>query len=139
MVLRYMVSGTELATGSVLESDEEAPVAKGHVARRQRGKSQRRLGVRFWFVVVAVVACLIAAGDVYRRFRSNGTASMPGFLARKGQVTAIMYNPEDPHAMIDGQVVQEGETVNGYRVVKIHADKVELERKGKIVTRQVHK
>jgi type II secretory pathway component PulC len=48
-----------------------------------------------------------------------------------------MYNPENPCAIIGGEVVHEGETIGGYRVIKIHRDRVELEKNGKRITEPV--
>jgi type II secretory pathway component PulC len=41
--------------------------------------------------------------------------------------------------MVSDRIVREGDMVNGYKVVKIHRDKVEFERNGKIFTKQVNK
>jgi hypothetical protein len=46
------------------------------------------------------------------------------------KLTAILYSEEKSSAIINGKIVKEGDTINGAKVVKIHADGVELERDG---------
>ncbi len=45
-----------------------------------------------------------------------------------GVVTGIVYSDEQPLALVDGQVVREGQTVHGVRVVKILRRTVEFEK-----------
>jgi type II secretory pathway component PulC len=54
-------------------------------------------------------------------------------------IQGIIYNTESPYALIRGKVVHEGETISGYTVVKIHKDRVEFEKNGKIFTKQLLK
>lgn len=52
-----------------------------------------------------------------------------------GAVTGILYTPENSSinssAIIDGQVIKEGDTIYGVKVVKIHRTKVEFEKNRK--------
>jgi outer membrane biosynthesis protein TonB len=61
----------------------------------------------------------------------NGT----GNLIVKG----IVYSKEKPSAVIDNQIVHEGEKVSGATVVKINKDSVELEMNGKRWTQKVQR
>jgi hypothetical protein len=55
----------------------------------------------------------------------------------KGTVTGIVYSIDKPLALIDKQVVYEGDTINGAKVIKIHKDKVEFEKDGNRWTQEV--
>ncbi len=48
-----------------------------------------------------------------------------------GVVSAISYDKRGVFAMIDGEIIYEGSKVNNVKVVKIHRNKVEFEKKGK--------
>jgi len=52
------------------------------------------------------------------------------------QLTGILYSEEKSSAIINGEIVKEGDTINGAKVIKIHADGVELERDGVKRTQQ---
>ena len=54
-------------------------------------------------------------------------------------VTAIVHGDDKATAVISGSVVHEGDVVNGYTVVKIQKEKVELEKNGRRLTKQVYK
>lgn len=60
------------------------------------------------------------------------------FTTNEGLVTGIMYDAENPVAIVCGEVVHEGDTINGYKVVKIYRHKVVLEKNGRSFTKQVH-
>ena len=47
-----------------------------------------------------------------------------------GLVTGILYNEDNPSAIIGSWVVYEGEALHGVNIVKIHKDKVEFEKNG---------
>ena len=47
-----------------------------------------------------------------------------------GVVTGILYIPEDSSAVIDSQIVHEGDTIYGATIVKIEKLQVEFERDG---------
>ena len=49
---------------------------------------------------------------------------------RKGVVTGILYIMEDSSATLDGQIVKNGDIVNGVRVVSIEKSVVEFEKDG---------
>ena len=56
----------------------------------------------------------------------------------KGIVTGIIYNAENPSAIVCGEVVHEGDIVGDYKVVRICREKVELNKKGKLIVKYVH-
>jgi hypothetical protein len=138
MVLRYMVSDTELAKGTAVESGKASVSGKAPKARVEKGGGGG--GLRFVVkLLLLATACAFVGMLVYQQqFGMGAKAWVTDILTQKGQVTAIMYHPDNPQAMIDGQVVEEGDTVNGYKVIGIHEDEVELEKNGKTMKRQVH-
>lgn len=47
-------------------------------------------------------------------------------------VTGILYTIENSSALIDGQIVKEGDTINGITVVKIYRTEVEFRKNGRL-------
>ena len=82
------------------------------------------ISVWIWVVLVVVVA----TGGYY--FWTSEDAG-EGVIRRRGVVTGIMYAEERSSAVVDSEIVYEGDTIHGVRVVKIHSDKVEFQRKNK--------
>jgi hypothetical protein len=54
-----------------------------------------------------------------------------------GIVTGIIYSSDEPIAIIDDSVVRQTETINGAKVIKIHTDRVEFEKKGRTWTQHI--
>ena len=54
-----------------------------------------------------------------------------------GKVTAISYTSTKPSAIVDVQIVHEGDILHGVKVIKIHKDKVEFEINGQKWAQQV--
>jgi len=46
-------------------------------------------------------------------------------------VTGILYSEDRPSAVVGNQILYEGDSIRGMKVVKIHKDRVEFERDGK--------
>jgi hypothetical protein len=57
----------------------------------------------------------------------------------QGWLTSIVYSEENASAIVSDRVVHEGDMIDGYKVVKIHRDKVEFEKNGKFFTKQVNR
>jgi hypothetical protein len=55
------------------------------------------------------------------------------------KIASIVYSEQNASALVYNRIVHEGDIVNGYKVVKIHRDKVEFEKDGKSYTKQVNK
>jgi hypothetical protein len=49
----------------------------------------------------------------------------------RGLITGIMCTEEHSSAVIDGEIVREGDTIHGVKVVKIYKDRVEFEKGSK--------
>ena len=45
-----------------------------------------------------------------------------------GVVGGILYEKDNPSAIIDGKILKEGETIHGVKVIKIYEDKAEFEK-----------
>jgi len=67
--------------------------------------------------------------ELEKRLKENVLAPKPE--PTHGVVTGILYSKDDPSAVIDGQIVHEGDTIHGAEVVKIHRDKIEFEKSRK--------
>jgi hypothetical protein len=48
-----------------------------------------------------------------------------------GWVNGILYAEKNPAAVIDKDIMSEGQMIHGVKVVKVHKDKVEFEKQGK--------
>jgi hypothetical protein len=54
------------------------------------------------------------------------TAAQKGGIALK----VILYSEENPSALIDGEILKEGDVIDGVKIVKINKDTVEFEKEG---------
>jgi hypothetical protein len=80
----------------------------------------------FIFVAIIAGAVVLIAVLSYMYLPVFKQAVAQPFQLR---VTAILYS-DDPSALIDGEIVKEGQTIKGATVVKIHRHEVELEKDG---------
>lgn len=86
------------------------------------------------FCLLAQVA--VIAGMVTYYFRTaekTGPISESATTATttRGLITGIMCTEEHSSAVIDGEIVREGDTIHGVKVVKIYKDRVEFEKGSK--------
>lgn len=139
MVLRYMVSDTDLAKGEFAQPKEEmVPRRAGvkEIVQPKKSTSAPKKRVTLWVVMAAnVILCMV----VYYLWTTDKNPFTLGFLKKhnKVMVTGIIYNVENPSAIVSGKIVHESDTIGGYKVIKIYRDKVEFERKGESFTKQV--
>jgi len=79
------------------------------------------LGYYFWTPEKTPAAC-----------KTHPACETPGTCerhpARHGLITGIVWAEEKPSVVIDGEIVYEGDTIHGVKVVKTHRDKVEFEK-----------
>ena len=123
MVLRYMVSDTELSTGEAVRPETKRTLA---VASRAR-------------LCLLLTAAVVVWAYAYHCWRP-----IKGFPAWKSSpskrpVTGIIYNPEKPAAILFGRIVHEGDVIDGYEVIRIHRDEVELAKDGNQIVERVYK
>jgi hypothetical protein len=71
--------------------------------------------------------------------KSQGTAVRPTETPVELTVTGILYSDDNPAAIVDTQVVHEGQQVSGATVKKIDRDGVEFERNGRTWKQTVNK
>ena len=151
MVLKYMITDTDLAEGGLgpPEKEDDKPKArakpsekkvvsdwrKGMDAPKWADGSSRR-NTKLWFFLFAV-AVLGAVG--YYLWRADLLSPALDMLPTgKVTVSAIVYGEEGASAIVNGNVVHEGDTIEGYKVIKIHREEVEFERKGKRFKRKIY-
>ena len=79
------------------------------------------------WVWVALVIIVVTVGYYFWAAGDGGE----GVITHRGVVTGIMYAEERPSAVVDREIVYEGDTIHNVKVIKIHRDKVEFQRKDK--------
>ena len=87
-----------------------------------------RRNTLIWFLAGAVVIATMAGYSLWRLEKKAEVRRTD--KPERGIVTAISYSEDKPSAVIDSEIVNEGETIHGVKVVKIHKDKVEFEKDG---------
>jgi len=135
-VLRYMVASADLANASPVRRKwgNDQPEKKTVQEGKTTSPSKRKL--QFWLLLLSNVIVFALVYNLWTGWRSNCVWDY--LTVNRGMLTGIIYNSENPCAIIYGKVVHQGDSVNGYKVVKIHRTKVELEKNGKSLTKRVH-
>jgi thioredoxin 1 len=109
------------------DDDNERPTneLKQQPVQKKRRKSSSRM-------LLLALAVLAAAGAAWHLLpMPKGfwqTAKAAAGLSTDVALTAIVYSEDNPLAMIDGQIVHEGDVIDGVRVVQIYKDKVDFEK-----------
>ncbi len=67
------------------------------------------------------VAVVIVVASVY---------TLRGNFRQKGIITGILYVDEDSTILIDGQILRNGDTLYGVKVIKIYRKKVKFDKNG---------
>ena len=138
MVLRYMLSDFGLARREITERKTETKQIK----TKRRG-----------LICLLLLAYLIAANTAYNLWVAEKntpawellTASViydlwtprKNTATKDGAVAGILYSKENPCALINRELVYEGDITNGVKVVKIDRQKVEFEKNGQRWTQKV--
>ncbi len=144
MVLKYMVSDTDLAKGDLGQPETKVEQPEKKVVsdwRKQTCKLKERpsskKSMKFWYFLITV---MILGAVGYYIWTADLISPALQFLptGKKVVVTAIVYGEENASAIVSGSVVHEGDVIEGYKVVKIHRDEVEFERKGKRFTKKIY-
>lgn len=73
-------------------------------------------------------ALTIGLNDLQERLKQSALAPAP--KPRPRVVTGIVYSTDKPSIIIDGNIVHEGQSVQGVKVLKIHKDRVEFDKQG---------
>jgi hypothetical protein len=131
-----MLTSTDLVKEGAAQQKREIVQPGRQAVHVKKGKSSSKFKMQFLLLLLSNV---IVFALVYQLWAGWNSSWVWDYLTvNRSMVTGIMYNAEKPCAIICGKVVHEGDTVNGYRVVRIHRTKVELVKGGKIFTRRVH-
>ena len=147
MVLRYMVSDTDLRKGELRppEMEVEQPVREVAQPKRSIPSSQKNVKLKLFFLMVIVILGMVVyylwTADLISPILESlpinkGLENTP---FEQGWLTSIVYSEENASAMVSNKIVHEGDMINGYKVVKIHRDKVEFEKNGTIIIKQLKK
>lgn len=153
MVLRYMVSDTDLVKGELRQPEMEVEQPKRRavqpareVAQPKRSMPSSKKNVKLGlFLMVIVILGLVVYYLWTADLISPILESLPTNKLlvkaplKQGWLTSIVYSEENASAIVSDRVVHEGDMIDGYKVVKIHRDKVEFEKNGKIFTKQVNR
>ena len=136
MVLRYMVSSSDLADSKVVQSRKKPVRVKEKRVRSTRKRfSVSVRGLGSWFLLVVI---LVIWGSTYKSVTGRNLPIWYYLTANKSMVTGIAYNNQNRTAIVRGRVVHEGDVVAGYKVVKIYKDKVEFEKNGKTIIKHLN-
>lgn len=130
MGFRYMASDSELAKGGLGE-------ATSSDVRVRAGRPRSKIKMRVWFLLAAnlivfTIVCVLLADD-------EKPPVWEAFTVNKEIVSGISYRANDPAAVVYGQVVSEGDTVNGCKVIRIHRDRVVMEKDGQRFARWLYR
>ncbi len=103
-------------------------------APRETGtRYKRRLKFSVFFI-----ALLATWTFVFTRYAPESAGHIWDIAtANKAIVTGILYDAENPRAIVCGQIARVGDTVNEYQVSRINRDSVELLRNGRLITEQI--
>jgi hypothetical protein len=147
MVLKYMVSDTDLRKGELRPPEMEVEQPAREVAQPKKSipSSQKNVKLKLFFLTVIVILGMVVYYLWTADLISPILESLPTYKVlvkaplEQGWLTSIVYSDENATAMVSDRIVHEGDVVDGYKVVKIYRDKVEFEKNGKIFTKQVNR
>ncbi len=147
MVLRYMVSDTDLRKGELRPPEMEVEQPAREVAQPKSSipSSKKPVNLKLFFLMVIVILGMVVYYLWTADLISPILESLPinkGLVNtpfEQGWLTSIVYSEENASAMVSNKIVHEGDMINGYKVVKIHRDKVEFEKNGTIIIKQLEK
>jgi len=147
MVLRYMVSDTDLRKGELRPPEMEVEQPAREVAQPKRSipSSKKPVNLKLFFLMFIVILGMVVYYLWTADLISPILESLPinkGLVKtplEQGWLTSIVYSEENASAMVSNKIVHEGDMVKGYKVLKIHRDKVEFEKNGTIIIKQLKK
>lgn len=116
------------------EAATETSPKRFAVAQSRIGKVKNDILAKYEWEAVTLeklkrYALTVGLIELEKRLKENVLAAKP--KPTHGVITGIVYAEEKPSAIIDGQIVHEGDTIHGAEVVKIHRDKIEFEKSRK--------
>ena len=87
-------------------------------------------GALMWVLAVAIVVAAVAGYKIWQAKKEP--IQQEQVAAGYGKITGIFYSDDNPSAIVEGEVVYQGDMIRGVKVVKIHRDRVEFEKNGKV-------
>ena len=91
----------------------------------------KRKSSLIWLLAAVLVIAVMAGYYVWTAKEEGNNECRDPHAPKPGVVTGIGYAEEGSSAVICYEIVHEGDTIHGVKVVKIHRDKVEFEKNGK--------
>ena len=73
-----------------------------------------------WCVPLIITITAIAGTSLY----------INNVISRQGLVTGILYAGDESSAIVDGQILRNGDLLNGVTIFKVHRFSVEFEKDG---------
>jgi hypothetical protein len=127
-----MISDTDLANGKFLKPKRQPKWRKPSPGRPQKNEEKspprkRKKGSKLFSLISLIILILLCDFAV----RGRRSFAYRQITANRNVVSAITCDNEKPFAIVCGRLAHEGDTINGYKVVKIHPNKVELLKDGK--------
>jgi hypothetical protein len=116
-----------LAAGRV-SVPEEQPVA----VVKSPSASRKRL----WFLLL-LLANVISWTYLCTLWTGTQSELLRLLPFNRAMVSGIIYHEENPSAIVWDRVVYQGDTIDGYKVVRISKDEVEFEKDGKTLIKRV--
>lgn len=143
MVLRYMISDTDLEKAVLRKPKNEALKSEGKDKQPNKKPSQlkrkRSLFKKHMKLMLFSMAIAISGISFYYlwtvEIKPSNVESLPA--EKEVVVTSVVYSDQNASAVVSGRIVHEGDMMNGYRVVKILRNNVEFEKDGKSYTKYV--
>jgi hypothetical protein len=143
MVLRYMVSDTDLVKVELKKPEKEVLrprrkdvqlTRKLNQQKRNKPSSKKSVKLKLFLMVI-----LILGMAVYYLWTADLTSPNSESLPANEEVlvTSIVYSEQNASAVVSDRIVYEGDMIDGYKVVTIHRDKVDFEKDGESYTKQV--
>jgi len=132
-----MISDTDLANGKFLKPKHQPKRRKPTQNEPQKSQNEsprkRKKGSKLFSLIVLIVLILLCDFAV----RGRRSLAYRHITANRNVVSAITWDNEKPFAIVCGKLTHEGDTIDGYKVVKIHPNKVELLKDGKYLIETV--
>jgi hypothetical protein len=119
-----MISDTDLANGKFLKPKHNQKPRKNEEKTPPR---KRKKGPKLFSLLTLIILILLCDFAV----RGRRSLAYRHITANRNVVSAITCDDEKPFAIVCGRLAHEGDTIGGYKVIKIHPHKVELLKDGK--------
>jgi len=138
-----MVSDTDLVKVELKKPEKEVmrtrrkdvkPTRKLDLPKRNKTSSRKSVKLKLFLMVIVILGVA-----VYYLWTADLTSPDLESLPANEEVlvTSIVYSEQDASAVVSDRIVYEGDMIDGYKVVKIHRNKVDFEKDGESYTKHV--